>query len=170
MTQLHACESFTEADGKAGAPAELAAVHIGFTKPHGQAMSVLAALKKFGLLSEINGRWVSSQRAIEILNLPEGDERKQRALRDAALSPEIYRQLIEARKATGWPHNDVLESELVTYKNFNPNSVGTFVVDLMDSLEFAGLSDLSALELEASKETDTDDDDAPDARSAGNAR
>jgi hypothetical protein len=136
-----------EADGKAGAPAELAAVHIGFAKPHGQAMSVLAALKKFGLVSEVNGRWVPTQRAIEILNLPESDERRQRALRDAALSPSIYRQLVKAHQETGWPKNDVLESELVTYRNFNPNSVGDFVKDLKDSLELTGLSDLSALEL-----------------------
>jgi hypothetical protein len=141
-----------EADGKAGAPAELAAVHIGFAKPHGQAMSVLAALKKFGLVSEVNGRWVPSQRAIEILNLPEADERRDRALQDAALSPEIYRQLIEAHKETGWPKNDVLESELVTYRNFNPNSVGDFVKDLRDSLEFAGLSDLGALDTEEESE------------------
>ncbi|HYL35215.1 MAG TPA: hypothetical protein VEV17_04825 [Bryobacteraceae bacterium] len=141
-----------EADGKAGAPAELAAVHIGFAKPHGQAMSVLAALKKFGLVSDVNGRWVPSQRAIEILNLPESDERRQRALRDAALSPEIYRQLVEAHKETGWPKSDVLESELVTYRNFNPNSVGDFVRDLKDSLEFAGLSDLGALELDGERE------------------
>src|SRR5271170_7642360 len=79
-----------EADGKAGAPAELAAVHIGFAKPHGQALSVLAALKKFGLVSEVNGRWVPTQRAIEILNLQESDERRHSALQDAALSPDIY--------------------------------------------------------------------------------
>jgi len=149
------------ADGKAGAPAELAAVHIGFAKPHGQAMSVLAALKKFGLVSEVNGRWVPTQRAIEILNLPEPDERRLRALRDAALSPEIYRQLVKAHKDSGWPKNDVLESELKTYRNFNPNSVGAFVKDLKDSLEFAGLSDLGALELE--REEDSDVLEVPDA-------
>jgi len=146
-----------EADGKAGAPSELAAVHIGFAKPHGQAMSVLAALKKFGLLSEVNGRWVPSQRAIEILNLPETDERRQRSLRDAALSPEIYRQLVEAHKDTGWPKNDVLESELVTYRNFNPNSVGEFVKELRDSLEFAGLSELSSLDLDTEVEPEMDE-------------
>lgn len=145
-----------EADGKAGAPAELAAVHIGFAKPHGQAMSVLAALKKFGLVSEVNGRWAPSQRAIEILNLPETDERRQKALHGAALSPEIYRQLVEAHRETGWPKNDVLESELVTYRNFNPNSVGEFVKDLRDSLEFAGLSDLSALDLSTEDESEMD--------------
>jgi hypothetical protein len=136
-----------EEDGKAGAPPEIAAVHIGFSKPHGQAMSALAALKKFGLLSESNGRLCPSQRSIEIINLPASDPRKKKALRDAVVSPDIYRELIEAHKQSGWPKNDVLESELITYRNFNPNSVKGFVSDLMDSLEFAGLSDLAALEL-----------------------
>jgi len=137
---------FYAADGKAGAPPELAAVHIGFAKAHGQAMSVVAALKKFGLVSESNGRLIPSHRAIEIVNLPESDERRQRALKDALLSPDIYRELIEAHRATGWPKDDVLERELITYKNFNPNSVKAFVAELKDSLDFAGVSDLNALD------------------------
>jgi hypothetical protein len=139
-------------DGKAGAPPELAAVHIGFSKPHGQAMSVLAALKKFGLVAESNGRVIPTQRALEIVNLPSEDPRRLQALQDAALSPPVYQELIGQHKQTGWPADDVLERELVTYRNFNPNAVKGFVEDLKDSLEFAGLSDLSALESNAEEE------------------
>src|SRR6267378_3177261 len=74
-------------DGKAGAPPKIAAVHIGFQTAHGQAMSVLAALKKFGLLEEVKDRLVPSQRASEIVNLREDDSRRVQALKDAALSP-----------------------------------------------------------------------------------
>lgn len=136
-----------EQDGKAGAPPEIAAVHIGFAKPHGQAMSTLAALKKFGLVVESNGRLVPSQRAIEIVNLPDDDPRRQKALRDAVVAPDLYMELIKDHQSTGWPKADVLERELVTYKKFNPNAVKGFVADLLDSLEFAGVTDLSALEL-----------------------
>ena len=136
-----------EADGKAGAPPEIVAVHIGFAKAHGQAMSTVAALKKFGLVAESNGRLVPSQRAIEIVNLPEDDARRQKALREAVVSPELYRELIKDHQTTGWPKADVLERELVTYKKFNPSAVKGFVADLFDSLQFAGVSDLSALEL-----------------------
>ena len=41
-----------------------------------------------------------------------------------------------------------MESELVTYKDFNPNAVGGFVKDFKDTLEFAGLSDLAVLGLD----------------------
>lgn len=133
-------------DGKAGAPPQLAAVHIGFSKPHGQAMSVLAALKKFGLVTEANGRIILTQRALEIVNLPSEDPRRVQALRDAVLSPPVYQELIDQHKETGWPSDDVVERELVTYRNFNPNAVKGFVADLRDSLEFAGLSDFNTLE------------------------
>ena len=135
-------------DGKAGAPAQIAAVHIGFGKAHGQALAVLAALKKFGLLVESGGRFVPSQRGLEILNLTVEDPRRQKALQEAVMEPAIYRELIEQHRETGWPANEVLASEMVTYRQFNPKAVNGFVADLMDSLEFAGLSDSAALESE----------------------
>jgi len=135
-------------DGKAGAPTQIAAVHIGFQTPHGQAMSVLAALKKFGLLDEVKDRLVPSQRAIEIINLREDDPRRLQALKEAAISPSIYSELVEQHKNTGLPADDVLQSELVTYRNFNPNSVASFVRDFKDTLEFSGLSEKNALKLQ----------------------
>jgi len=128
-----------EADGKAGAPAEIAAKHIGYSSAHGQAMSVLAALKKFGLVSEGNGRLMPSQRAIEIINLPEVDPRRATALREAALNPAAYLEIVESHKETGLPGNDVLEADLITYKNFNPKAVAGFVRDFRDTLEYAGI-------------------------------
>jgi len=135
-----------EKDGKAGAPPELAAVHIGFGSAHGEAMSVLSALKKFGLLGESDGRLVPTQRALVIVNLPEADPRRKDAIREAVMEPPLYRELIEKHRTTGWPAQDVLASELVTYRNFNPNVSSGLVVDLMDSIEFAGLSEGDALE------------------------
>jgi hypothetical protein len=132
-------------DGRAGAPPKIAAVHIGFKAPHGQAMSVLAALKRFGLVTEANGRVAPSQSAIEILNLPESDPRRVSALRAAALSPPIYRQLAEKNRM-GLPKRDVLEAELVTYQKFNPTAVKGFVSDFLDTLEYAGISVEDAVE------------------------
>lgn len=141
-------------DGKAGAPPKLAAVHIGFQSAHGQAMSVLAALKKFGLLEEVKDRLVPSQRAIEIVNLREDDPRRAQALKDAALSPPIYRELAEQHGSTGLPADDVLEAELKTYRDFNPNAVAGFVKDFRDSLEFAGLLQNGVLKLDGMTATE----------------
>jgi len=125
---------------------------MGFATAHGQAMSALSALKKFGLVLDSNGRTVPTQRAIEIINLPGGDPRRVQAIRDAALEPSIYRELIEKHRETGWPSNDVLQAELIAYKNFNPNAVEGFVKDLRDTLDFAGLSELSELKSEPGKD------------------
>jgi hypothetical protein len=140
--------SMYQKGGKAGAPPKIAAVHIGFQTPHGQAMSVLAALKKFGLLEEAKDRLVPTQRAIEILHLPENDARRAQALKEAALDPPIYKELAEQHRTTGLPADDVLQSELKTYRDFNPNAVASFVKDFKDSLEFAGLSENGTLKLE----------------------
>lgn len=146
--------SLYQTDGKAGAPAKLAAVHIGFASPHGEAMSVVAALKKFGLVETTKGRVAPTQRAIEIINLPDSDSRRIQALKDAALSPTIYRELIEQHRDTGFPADDVLQSELVTYKDFNPKAVSGFVKDFKDTLDFAGLSDLTKLESETERQAE----------------
>ena len=138
-----------ENDGKAGAPPELAAKHIGFSSAHGEAHSVLAALKKFGLVDAVKDRLAPTQRAVEIINLPEDDSRRAQALREAALSPTIYKELCDQHLETGFPKDDVLERELVTYRNFNPNAVAGFVRDFKDTLEFAGLSELGALKSES---------------------
>jgi hypothetical protein len=145
-----------EKDGKAGAPAEIAAVHIGFGKPHGQAMSVLAALKRFGLVAENGGRFAPSQRGLEILNLPTDDPRRQKALCDAVLEPSIYRELIDKHRESGWPANEVVASELETYKGFIKKAAIALVEDLKDSLEFSGLSSEGALVSKDEEETPLD--------------
>lgn len=136
---------FYKEDGKAGAAPELAAKHIGYSTAHGGAFSTLAALKKFGLVEDRAGRIVTTPRAIEILNLREDDPRSKKALIDAALSPSIYQELIGQFGKHGLPADDTLEAELVAYKNFNPKVVRAFVRDFKDTLEFAGISDLSVL-------------------------
>src|SRR6185437_1328530 len=124
---------------------------------HGQALSVLSALKKFGLLEDKAGRVVPTQRAIELVNLPEQDPRRVEALQQAALAPSIYRELIQQYRETGLPSDETLKAELVTYKNFNPNSVDDFIRFFRSTLEFSGLSDLSVIELESEMQTQTNE-------------
>lgn len=150
---LQRTKLFFDTDGKAGAPTETAAKHIGFSSAHGQALSVLAALKSFGLLEDRNGRVVPTQRAIEILHLPDQDPRKAEALMAAAAAPTIYKQLIHQYRDTGLPSDDTLKAELIAYKGFNPKSVGDFVKGFKETLNFAGLSDFSVIESEPEMQT-----------------
>jgi hypothetical protein len=133
------------ADKKAGSPVDAALIHMGFSGRNGKAMTVLSALRKFGLVEDAGGRIAPTQRAIEILVLPEGDDRRTVALHDSALSPEIFRELYEQYRESGIPSDATLRSELIAYKGFNPNAVGDFVADFRDSLDFAGLTTDGAL-------------------------
>jgi hypothetical protein len=136
---------FMREDGRAGAAPAIAAKHIGFATAHGQAYSVLAALKKFGLVEDKDGRIVPTQRGAEINSLPESDPRRLKAIREAAVSPSIYAELIEQHKDTGLPGDDTLTGELIAYKGFNPNGVKEFLKGFKETLDFAGLTDLSVL-------------------------
>lgn len=136
---------FVTANGKAGAMPAIAAKLIGFATAHGQAYSALSALKKFGMLEEKDGRVVPTQRAMEVASLPEADPRRLKAIKDAALAPAIYAELFQEYKDTNIPNDETLAGELVAYKGFNPNGVKEFLKAFRETIEFAGLSDLTVL-------------------------
>lgn len=127
------------ADHEAGSSIESAAVHIGFTKAHGEAQSVLAGLKKFGLVEMRGDRAFVTKRAVSILFFPD-DERGKRALREAALLPQIYRELVNDYKETGLPSDQTLRAELIADRGFNPKAVDAFLKDFRASLAYAGIS------------------------------
>ena len=146
-----------EADKRAGAPVDAALKHMGFGSKHGQALAVLSAVKKFGLVEESSGRIVPTQRAVDLLNFPDQDARKIKAIRDAALSPEIYRELYEQYKSTGIPSEETLKAELIADKNFNPNAVEGFIRDFKETLVFAGIMDAVGLSLSAEDASEMND-------------
>jgi hypothetical protein len=139
-------------DGLAPSPKLAAFKHMGFDKMHGEAARVLSALKSFGLIEESNERIKLTQRGIDTVARPEGDAQHSSALREALVGPGIYRELIADYRQHGLPSDMSLKSELVAGKKFNPNSVDGFVRDFRDSLEFAGITDLSVLEFGESNE------------------
>lgn len=128
-----------DSEKKAGAPLEVAIKRIGFTVAHGSAMAVLAALKKFGLVDDINGRIVPTSEAIELLAYGEDSERGLMALRRAALKPTVYSELYEKYKDTGMPSDASLMAELKADMGFNPNAVEGFVRDFRDTLVYSRL-------------------------------
>ena len=126
-------------DHEAGSSVASAAIHIGFTKAHGEAQSVLAGLKKFGLVEMRGDRVFVTKRAVSILFFP-NDERGKRALQEATLLPQIYRELVNDYKETGLPSDQTLRAELIADRGFNPNAVDAFLKDFRASLAYAGIS------------------------------
>ena len=89
---------------------------------------------------------------MEIVSLPESDPRRLKAIKEAAISPSIYAELIEQYRDTNLPNDDTLGGELIAYKGFNPNSVKEFLKAFRETMDFAGLSDLSMLGSESKAE------------------
>lgn len=137
-----------DADKRAGAPVDAALRHIGFSSRHGNALAVLSALRKFGLVEDAGGRVVPTQRAVTILAYPDSDPRKWDAIKESALSPDIYR-LLYARYADkdALPSDDTLKAELEAEMGFNPNAIGGFVKDFKDTLVYSRLLDQDTLRL-----------------------
>jgi len=130
-------------DGLAPSLKIAALKHMGFDKAHGEAGRVLSALKSFGLIEETTDDRVKlTQQGIDIVARPEGDELRASALWNAAIGPEIYRELLKQYKDSGLPSDTALKSELLAVKKFNPNAVQDFLRDFRDTLDFAGISDI----------------------------
>ena len=140
-------EALYKEDKLVASPRDAALKHMGFEKAHGEAGRVLSALKSFGLVEEANDRIKLTQRGINIVVREKADPLRADALRQSAVGPEIYRQLL---REYGYPlpSETTLRSELIAVRKFNPNAVDGFIRDFKGSLEFAGLSDLSAVDLD----------------------
>lgn len=161
-----------EADRTAGAPAEAAMKHMGYSGRTGPANTAIAALRRFGLVESKAGRVVPSQLAIAILLLPEDDHRRIAALQETALSPETYAELFEEfRPAGGIPSAESMEHDLIIKGEFNPNAVKTFVKDFRESLIFAGLIDENGVILSVEESVNQGDEEAGDSSmAAGSAQ
>ena len=126
--------------GTAGASPDAAAKLIGYSKNHGTARMTASALKKFGLIEERNGRLTPTKLTVDLANFQLGGERHTAALRQAALSPAVYRETFARYRPHGvLPPDTVLGPELVSDAGFPPDKVDGFLKDFRDSLTFAGL-------------------------------
>ncbi len=144
-------ESLYKADGLAASPKLAALKHMGYERLHSEAARTLSALKSFGLIEEAGDRIKLTQRGIEIVARQHGDPTRVKAIKEAAVSPDIYQLIMEEYRESGLPSDTSLKSDLITVRRFNPTAVDGFVQDFRDTLEFAGLSDLKVVESKQSQ-------------------
>ncbi len=111
--------------------------------------SLIAALKKFGLLEEASapkGRNLRlSKFAVSILltNDPEHRREHMDGLRQAALTPPAYNALFE-KWGPHLPSDAAMRLYLITELNFTESVVGDFIKDYRRTLAFAQLDKQSA--------------------------
>jgi hypothetical protein len=114
-------------------------------KPGGSALNGrLSALKKFGLLDEIEGtKGAHKSYRVTLLGkdlVLHGKESEEfrAAARQAALLPVIYAALWE-HFGPVLPSNALLKTHLVRERNFNAHQVDGMIADFRATIEFAGL-------------------------------
>jgi len=133
-------------DGLAPSQKLAAIKHMGYDKFHSDAARAVSAIKSFGLIEEIDQRLKITQRGIDIVAREVGDPRRTEAIQVAALSPEIYKELATYYKDTGIPSDPTLRSELIAVRKFNPDSVNSMMRAFKETLDFALLPKIGAIQ------------------------
>lgn len=136
-----------EKERRAGAPRDIVLKHMGYNSPNGAALRALATLKKFGLTEERDERIFISPIGLDILVYPNSDERHKKALKESALKPNIYRDVLDRYRGE-FPSDETVKAELVREYGFNESVVDSFLLDFYETLRYAELhSDSSSLAL-----------------------
>src|SRR5262249_16938902 len=91
-------EALYRQDKLVASPKDAALKHMGFDKAHGEAGRVLSALKSYGLIEDTNDRIKLTQRGVNIVVRETEDPLRIAAIREAVLSPGIYRELLQEYK------------------------------------------------------------------------
>lgn len=117
---------------------EIALKHMGWTL-NGRSRMYLASMKHYGLLIADGTDSVRvSDRAAEIIVLPEGEPRRAEALRQLAMQPRAFQQVI-AKYGTSLPSDASLSAYLQLDMGFTPDACPVFIAALKHALEIAGV-------------------------------
>ena len=117
------------------APKEVVVKHLGYGGVNGASLGALSALLKYGLLSEKDGSYQVTDRALAILH-PKDQAEKQEAVVAAARSPALFADLGDQFKGDP-PSDDNLRSYLVR-RGFSPSSLSNVIRSYRETIEVAG--------------------------------
>jgi hypothetical protein len=151
-----------EADHGLPATLDALAAHWETSPKSSGFLQLLASLKRFGLLSEVEGsaqrQLKPTKQAIDILLLPKDDPRRISAIKSAALLPKIHQDLWQSHKVSGIPSDTTLIHHLVQELGFRHDSAKDLVDEYKTSISFAGLTKDDKIVPEPSQD-DQDDGD-----------
>ncbi len=121
-------------------PREVAAIeHLKYETYGGYPARVIAALKKFNLISEKGKDIMLTQEAINLAVFEPTSEDYKEIVRKIALKPAIYRRIYDDNDGT-IPSDATLKSKLINEYKFNPGKVDSFIKIFRKTINFAGLS------------------------------
>ncbi|MEY1556516.1 hypothetical protein AB3Y40_12865 [Yoonia sp. R2331] len=127
-----------EAESRNKMSREVLAAHLGYSGLNGAATSKIGALRHFGLIEGRGDDLHIADHAIALLMKNPSDPEFQEAVKNAFLSPNLYRELYEAYETT--PSMQNVEFALVR-NGVQKKGAQSAATDFVESGQFAGIWD-----------------------------
>ncbi|MGA2336995.1 MAG: hypothetical protein ABSG08_16635 [Terriglobales bacterium] len=115
--------------------------HMGYSHTHGPGGRALSGLRQYGLIEESGGHWKISDTGFAILQYPEGSQERHDAIKKAAVSPTLFRELRE-QYPDSLPSDETLKATLLK-RGFNPTAIDDLIGHFRSTMALAGLTDVS---------------------------
>ncbi|HZF18543.1 MAG TPA: hypothetical protein VE008_02425 [Burkholderiales bacterium] len=142
---LARARKFWESEKKNAAPVSAAVSHWGYGDKSSGGKRAVAALIQFSLMSDaITGttRTVKlTDRALNIVLSEPGSDIWMTCVREAAVSPKIYSDILNKWTAQELPSDATLTFYLLRERNFNPGTVVDFIKDFRATVAYAKLNE-----------------------------
>jgi hypothetical protein len=117
-------------------PSHVAVQAWGYKSLSGAVRPLLGALRKYGLVDGKSGSVRVSDLGVRLLQYPVGSGEYQRALREAALNPELFREIYESHRDAS---DDNLRAYLVHKSGFAEPGAKQVIKAFRDTVAFAKL-------------------------------
>ncbi len=131
----------------------------------------LAALKQYGLLESVGSKKSGEVKLTDlalriILDSREQSTERDQAIKEAALRPQIYRELWNHWNGN-LPSKDVIQTYLAIEKGFGPGAIPNVIADFMKTISFAELTPLDIMPPARNSGSGDDEDDEDDDHEQG---
>jgi hypothetical protein len=120
---------------------QVIAKHMGYTQTTGPGGRALSGLRQYGLIEDSGGNCKISEIGFAILQYPEGSQERRDALKVAALTPTLFRELM-MQYPEGLPSDETLKAALLK-RGFNPSAIDDLIDDFRSTMALAGLTHVS---------------------------
>jgi hypothetical protein len=142
-TAIERAKTVYQKEGRNSAPPQAILKHWGYAPKSSSGLTALAALKKFGLTDDhgtgVSRRVKLSELALKIILDPREDSpEKDKAIKEAALNPEIHRKILT--EVSGDISDDNLKYKLLVNENFTDRAVNEFIPQFRKTISFANLT------------------------------
>src|SRR5450759_3542398 len=142
-TAVKRAEQFWNAERKNAAPADVAVTHWGYSLKSSGGKLTTAALISYGLLRDEGSKEERTvrltERALDIVLHPIDAPERLQALKAAARAPKINNELLAKWPPNSLPSDQTIKVYLLREKDFNPNTVDSFIKDFRATVRYAKL-------------------------------